>query len=195
MNLFEAISKRRDTRHFLEDPIPEEVIGVCLDSASHAPSVGLTRPARFIFVRDKESRSKVYDLFMEANERATELLHADPEREKLYSSLKLEGIRESPLGMVVCVDYSVLRDFTIGTIYSAETLDWSVCCAIQNFWLALTAQGYSMGWVSILNFAEIKKMLTIPDEYKILGYFCIGKPATDYDSMPMLKQRGWVQEE
>jgi 5,6-dimethylbenzimidazole synthase len=195
MDLFEAISKRRDTRHFLPDPVPGEIIGICLQTAGQAPSVGLTKPARFIFVEDKEIRARIFQLFQAANEKAMDLLETESERKKLYSSLKLEGIMESPLGMVVCVDYSVLRDFTIGTVYSTETLDWSVCCAIQNFWLALTAHGYSMGWVSILDLGEMKKILSIPDEYKILGYFCIGKPATDYDNMPMLKQRGWVKEE
>jgi 5,6-dimethylbenzimidazole synthase len=195
MDLFEAISKRRDTRHFLPDPVPAEIIDICLESAGHAPSVGLTRPARFLFVRDQETRARVYQLFQAANEKAADLLQADPERKKLYRSLKLEGILDSPLGMVVCADYSVLKDFTIGTVYSAETLDWSVCCAIQNFWLALTAHGYSMGWVSILDLGEMKNLLSIPQQYKVLGYFCIGKPATDYDNMPMLKQRGWIREE
>jgi 5,6-dimethylbenzimidazole synthase len=195
MNLFEAIAKRRDTRHFLEDPIPEEVIETCLTCAGQAPSVGLSKPARFQFIHDEVTRGRIHGLFTEANEKAREQLRADPERGLLYDSLKLQGIREAPLGMVVCVDYSVLRNFTIGTVYSAETLDWSVCCAIQNFWLALTAQGYSMGWVSILDFEELRSLLGIAEEHKILGYFCIGRPATDYEKMPMLQQQGWAKGE
>jgi len=43
----------------------------------------------------------------------------------------------------------------------------------------------------ILNIEELKKVIDIPEYYKPLGYFCIGKPATDYDQMPMVKQHGW----
>ena len=103
----------------------------------------------------------------------------------------MEGIIEAPLGMIISADCNTLKEFTIDTIATKETLDWSVCCAIQNFWLALTSQGYSMGWVSIIDFEGLKEILNIPESYEPLGYFCIGKPATNYDNMPMLKKLGW----
>ncbi len=190
MDLFEVIEKRRDTRHFESDAVPKEVIEICLQAAKNAPSVGLTEPARFIFVDDFATKKKIHESFVAENNKAAQLID-DLERKKLYQSLKLAGILEAPLGMIVGVDYSVLDEFTMGTIYTNETLDWSVCCAIQNFWLALTAQNFSMGWVSILDYQELRQIVSIPDNYKILGYFCIGKPATDYDKMPMLKQKNW----
>jgi 5,6-dimethylbenzimidazole synthase len=190
MDLFEAIEKRRDTRHFESELVPKDVIEICLQAAKNAPSVGLTEPARFIFVEDFETKVKIHESFSLENSKAVELI-TDAEQKKLYQSLKLEGILEAPLGMIVCVDYSVLDEFTMGTIYTNETLDWSVCCAIQNFWLALTAQGFSLGWVSILDYQKLRKIIAIPQKHKILGYFCIGKPATDYDKMPMLKQKKW----
>jgi nicotinate-nucleotide--dimethylbenzimidazole phosphoribosyltransferase len=190
MDLFEAIKKRRDTRHFEDIVVPKTVIDICLDAAKNAPSVGLTDPARFLFIDEIETRRKIYELFVVENKKAVELI-GDEAKKKLYESLKLQGIAEAPLGMVVCVDYSPLEEFTIGTIYTKETLDWSVCCAIQNFWLALTAQGFSMGWVSILDYKKLGEIVNLPEHYKPLGYFCIGKPSTNYDNMPMLKQKGW----
>jgi 5,6-dimethylbenzimidazole synthase len=190
MDLFEAIEKRRDTRHFESEAVPKEVIDICLQAAKNAPSVGLTEPARFIFIEDFATKVKIHASFTAENAKAGELI-TDPEQKKLYRSLKLEGILEAPLGMIVGVDYSVLDEFTMGTIYTAETLDWSVCCAIQNFWLALTAQGFSLGWISILDYRKLREIAAIPEHYKILGYFCIGKPATNYDNMPMLKQKKW----
>jgi nicotinate-nucleotide--dimethylbenzimidazole phosphoribosyltransferase len=62
----------------------------------------------------------------------------------------------------------------------------------QNIWLSLTEQGYSMGWVSILNYYQFKQLLV----YQIIwswGVFCVGKPATDYDNQPMLQQLNWKQ--
>jgi 5,6-dimethylbenzimidazole synthase len=190
MDLFEAIIKRRDTRHFTKDKVPASVIDLCLQAAKNAPSVGLTEPARFLFVNDVEIKQKIYDIFLiESNKALVKI--KDKKRAETYKSLQLQGIIEAPLGMIVCSDHSTLKDYTIGVQTMKESIDWSVCCAIQNFWLALTSQGFSLGWVSIMNNKKLKKLIDIPDHYKPLGYFCIGKPATNYDNMPMLKQKGW----
>jgi nicotinate-nucleotide--dimethylbenzimidazole phosphoribosyltransferase len=190
MDLFEAIIKRRDTRHFTNDKVPESVIDLCLQAAKNAPSVGLTEPARFLFVEDMAIKQNIYDIFLIESRKALAKIK-DKKRAETYKGLQLQGIIESPLGMIVCSDHSTLKDYTIGVQTMKESIDWSVCCAIQNFWLALTSQGFSLGWVSILNTKKLKKIINIPDHYKPLGYFCIGKPATNYDNMPMLKQKGW----
>lgn len=188
MDLFEAIVKRRDTRHFTTDEVPAIVIDVCLQAAKNVPSVGLTEPARFLFVKELKTKQEIYDMFFVENNKAFAKIK-DKKRADSYKNLQLQGIIEAPLGMIVCSDYDTIKDYTIGVQSMKETIDWSVCCAIQNFWLALTSQGFSLGWVSIMN---VKKIMNIPDNYKPLGYFCIGKPATNYDNMPMLKQRGWA---
>ncbi|PIY05449.1 MAG: 5,6-dimethylbenzimidazole synthase, partial [Gallionellaceae bacterium CG_4_10_14_3_um_filter_60_1069] len=46
--VYRAIAERRDMRHFVRDPIPEEVLQRVLHAAHQAPSVGLMQPWRFI---------------------------------------------------------------------------------------------------------------------------------------------------
>ena len=191
MDLFEAIIKRRDTRHFTTDEVPQSVIEICLQAAKNAPSVGLTEPARFLFVDDVNLKQKIYDNFLIESSNALAKIK-DNKRAEIYKNLQLQGIIEAPLGMIVCSDHRTLKDYTIGVQTMKESIDWSVCCAIQNFWLALTSQGFSLGWVSIMNNRKLKKLINIPNHYKPLGYFCIGKPATNYDNMPMLQQKGWA---
>lgn len=191
MDLFKAIIKRRDTRHFTNEEVPASVIDLCLEAAKNAPSVGLTEPARFLFLNDLKAKQKIYDLFLKENSKALAKIK-DKKKGESYKTLQLQGILEAPLGMIVCSDHSTIKENTIGVQSMNESVDWSVCCAIQNFWLALTSQGFSLGWVSIINVKELKLILNIPDYYKPLGYFCIGKPATDYDKMPMLKLKGWT---
>ncbi len=191
MDLFEAIIKRRDTRHFTSEEVPSSVIDICLQAAKNAPSVGLTEPARFLFVNDAATKQKIHEIFEAENQKAADKI-TDLARKEAYNNLKLQGIMEAPLGMIVCSDYSTIKADTIGVQTMAEALDWSVCCSIQNFWLALTSQGFSMGWVSILDVKKLKETIYIPDHYKPLGYFCIGRPATNYNNMPMLKQQGWT---
>jgi nicotinate-nucleotide--dimethylbenzimidazole phosphoribosyltransferase len=188
--LEELLKLRRDTRHFTNEPLPDAVLEKALNAGHMAPSVGLTDATRYYIIRSEEVKKAVKQLFDSYNQKAEELI-ATEQQKSAYQALKLEGITEAPLGLVVCYDRSVLNEFTIGTVASNDTIKSSAVCAVQNIWLSLTEQGYSMGWVSILNYHQFKKILNLPDEIEPLGYFCIGKPATDYDKQPMLQQMGW----
>ena len=189
----EAIfAARRDTRHFTDAPVPDAVIEKALAAGHMAPSVGLTDATRYYLVRSGEVKAAIKQLFNDYNTKAYQLIE-DEEQKKGYAALKLEAITDAPLGLLVCYDRSVLNTFTIGTIASNDTIKFSAVCAVQNIWLSLTAQGYSMGWVSILNYHQFKALLGIPEHIEPLGYFCVGKPATDYDQQPMLQQQGWKQ--
>jgi len=192
MQLQEVINKRRDTRHFQHDEVPEHILNAALEAAHKAPSVGLTEAARFYIIRKKELRQKVYELFVKKQQHTfTEI--CDDEKLNKYKQLKLEGILEAPLGLIITTDFSVLKGFAIGVTGTASTLEWSSVCALQNLWLSLTENGYSLGWVSIVDYNGLSGLLNLPSHEKALGYFCIGKPATDYDKQPMLQQQNWKQ--
>lgn len=188
--LEEIFSARRDTRHFTSEAVPDEVIEKALGAGHTAPSVGLTDATSYYLVRSQEVKQEIKKLFNQYNKKASEQIKHEAQK-KSYAALKLEAITEAPLGLVVCYDRSVLNTFTIGTVASHETLKFSAVCAVQNIWLSLTAQGYSMGWVSIFNYAQFKKIIGLPETVEPLGYFCIGQPATDYNQQPMLQQLGW----
>ena len=61
---------RRDVRRFRADPIARERIDALLEIASHAPSVGLSQPWRFVHVDSPERRLAVVKSFTDANEKA-----------------------------------------------------------------------------------------------------------------------------
>ncbi|MEL1254871.1 nicotinate-nucleotide--dimethylbenzimidazole phosphoribosyltransferase [Flavobacterium sp. DGU38] len=191
-NLDDILKSRRDTRHFTADEVPDEVIEKALQAGHWAPSVGLTDATRYYIIKDAEVKSTVKNLFLDYNKKAEELTD-NPEQKEHYKSLKLEAIEEAPIGLIIAYDRSVLNQFTIGTVGSNEAVKFSSVCAAQNIWLSLTEQGYGMGWVSILNYYQFKKILDLPESIEPLGYFCIGKPATNYDNQPMLQQLHWKQ--
>ncbi len=190
--LDEIIKSRRDTRHFTSDSVPDAVIEKALQAGHWAPSVGLTEATKYYLIHSAEIKKAVKNLFLEYDQKAAK--STDDELQKAqYQALKLEAIEEAPLGLVIAYDRSVLNHFTIGTVGSNEAIKFSAVCAAQNIWLSLTEQGYSMGWVSILNYYQFKKILGLPEHIEPLGYFCVGKPATDYDKQPMLQQLHWKQ--
>lgn len=190
MDLHECIFKRRDTRHFTSDNVPKEVLTKALESAHAAPSVGLSEPWRFIVVESASKKKQIKTLFEDSTQLAQKGI-SNKEQYKKYLSLKLEAIEESPIGIALFCDNSSLKSFTIGTIGTSSTLEWSCACAVQNLWLSLTEQGYGAGWVSIIDYAKFEKLFDIPKEWQSLGYLCIGKPATDYDGQPMLQKEKW----
>ena len=192
MELETCLKLRRDTRHFLKDDVPEAVLTKALNAAHYAPSVGLSEPWRFVVIRNPQTKAILKQSFLSMRAKAEADLINDAEKLKLHKSLKLEAIEDAPIGLVVFCEYPK-ESYTIGTVATVETVKWSCICAIQNLWLSLTEQGYGAGWVSIIDYQELKDVLSVPADWEALGYFCIGKPATDYGGKPMLEQVGWKQ--
>ena len=190
--LDKILKSRRDTRHFTTEDVPDAVIQKALQAGHWAPSVGLTDATRYYIIKAATVKKAVKTLFLEYHSKAES--QTDNAQQKAdYNALKLEAIEEAPIGLVIAYDRSVLNNFTIGTVGSNEALKFSTVCAAQNIWLSLTEQGFGMGWISILNYNFFKQTIGLPEHIEPIGYFCIGKPATNYDNQPMLQQLRWKE--
>src|ERR1700722_11996484 len=97
--LYEAVFRRRDIREFISDPIPDDVLARVLVAAHHAASVGFTQPWDFIVIRDVERRRAVKRVFEQ--KRVKNAAQFQGRRKTTFSSLKLEGILEAPLNLIV----------------------------------------------------------------------------------------------
>ena len=188
MEVYEAIFKRRDIRHFRPDPVPPETLRKILEAAHHAGSVGFMQPWNFIVIESSEVRKKVKEVFEEQNGRAAE--NYEGGRKKLYRSLKLEGIMESALNLCVTCDRERKGPHVLGRNSVTETDVYSTCCAIQNLWLAARAEGVGIGWVSIMDHAALRKLLNISDRVLPVAYLCVGYPV-EFKDTPMLEEAGW----
>ena len=188
MDLHEAIYRRRDVRRFRSDPVEDAVLARILDAAHHAGSVGFMQPWNFLVIRSLELRQQVHEIFVRENGRAAD--NYSGERRQLYESLKLAGILEAPVSLVVTCDRSRKGPAVLGRNSMPETDIYSTCCAIQNLWLAAYAEGLGVGWVSILDPALIKPLLGIPEHVVLVGWLCLGVPL-QVDERPMLETAGW----
>lgn len=187
MDLYEAIFKRRDIRKFRPDPLPQEALDRILDAAHHAASVGFMQPWNFILVRDPGLRARIKDSF-ETQNRAAARSYTGEQR-RLYDSLKLEGILESPLNVCVTCDRS--RGGTVLGRHSIFDTDlFSTCCAVQNLWLAARAESIGVGWVSIVDNDKLCEILAIPQGVVPVAYLCLGYPE-NFPEEPMLETVGW----
>ena len=135
--LYKAIYARRDVRsNFIDRDIPDHILAQILKAAHHAPSVGYSQPWDFILIKDYANRLLVKNSFINEREKSISLLKGDKERQKLYLRLKLEGIVESAINICVTYDPTKFGPFVLGRTSVPETGVYSVCCAIQNLWLA-----------------------------------------------------------
>src|ERR1700754_582367 len=98
LNLEELLKSRRDTRHFKTDTVPDEVIEKALAAGHMAPSVGLTDATRYYIIRDEGVKREIKEIFDEYNNKAYDLIESQPQK-TLYSTLKLEGIVDAPVGL------------------------------------------------------------------------------------------------
>ena len=188
--LYKAIFSRRDVRsHFTSEPIDDEILTRILNAAHHAPSVGFSQPWNFILIKNEETRKKIKESFILENKKAAELIEG-PKKSK-YLSLKLEGILESAINLCVTYDPTKFGPFVIGKTSIPEAGIYSVCCAIQNLWLASRAEGIGVGWVSILSNEELKKTLNLPARVVPIAYLCLGH-VTEFAEKPDLETKGWL---
>ena len=187
--VYKVMRGRRDVRHFLPHPIPDEVLRRILEMAHLAPSVGFMQPWNFLLITSPEIRRQVKALFEEANARELARIE-DPGRRELYPRLKLEGILEAPLNIAVTCDGRRDAPFVLGRAPMPQTAVYSTCLAVQNLWLAARAEGVGVGWVSILDKPAIEQLLRLPPGVELVAYLCVGYP-TEFRPRPMLEEVGW----
>jgi 5,6-dimethylbenzimidazole synthase len=188
--LYEAIFRRRDMREFLPDPIPDEVLARVLIAAHHAASVGFTQPWDFVVVRDLERRRRVHGIFSE--ERTKNADQFADERRAKFLSLKLEGILESPLNVLVTCTPGRSGPGILGKTSIRDVEIYSSCLAVENFWLAARAEGLGVGWVSILRNEALAEIFSIPAETIPLAYLCVGY-VRNFPDQPVLASKGWAR--
>jgi 5,6-dimethylbenzimidazole synthase len=179
---------RRDVRRFRKDPIPRERIDALLELASHAPSVGLSQPWRFVYVDSPDRRQAVIKSFTEANERA--LSGYSGEKHTIYATLKLEGLKEAPVHLAVFSDDATKTGSGLGQQTMRETVHYSIVAAVQTLWLGARADGIGMGWVSILDPKDVKRALDVPPTWNLVAYLCLGFPVEEHLD-PELERHGW----
>src|SRR6476660_1138665 len=190
--LYKAVFSRRDVRsHFIDKKIPDDVLVKLLNAAHHAPSVGYSQPWDFVLIKNKVTRLKVKNSFIIEREKSISMLHNDLDRQDKYTKLKLEGILESDINICITYDPERFGPFILGRTSIPETGEYSVCCAIQNLWLAARAEGIGVGWVSILSNDDLKKILEIPDHVVPIAYLCLGH-VSKFEEKPDLETAGWL---
>src|SRR5436190_5318092 len=188
-SLYEAIHRRRDVRgQFTGAPIDPEALERLLAAAHAAPSVGLTQPWDFVLVSDGDTKQAFVDHVN--HERAVFAATLPAERAAVFANIKIDGVLESTLSVVVTYDASRGAPAVLGRHAIADAGLYSVCLAIQNLWLAATAERLGVGWVSFYRENFLRGLLGIPAGVRPVAWLCLG-PVTRLQEVPDLERHGW----
>jgi 5,6-dimethylbenzimidazole synthase len=162
-DLYDVIARRRDVRaEFSGETVDLGALRRVLEAAHHAPSVGHSQPWDFVLVFDSGTRGAFAEHV--ETERRTFAAELPPDRRETFEKIKVEGIRESGL--------------------------YSTCLAIQNLWLAATAEGLGVGWVSFYREEFLADLVGLPDGVRPVAWLCLG-PVTELQEVPDLVRHGW----
>jgi 5,6-dimethylbenzimidazole synthase len=188
-SLYEVVHHRRDVRaEFTGAPVHPEVLARLLSAAHSAPSVGLSQPWDFVLVTDDAVRHAFWRHVQSERARFADSL--DAEAAERFAGIKIDGVLESSLSVVVTYDPARGAPHVLGRHAIADAGLYSVCLAIENMWLACTAEGWGMGWVSFYREVFLRRLIGIPDAVRPVAWLCLG-PVGRLRETPDLERHGW----
>ncbi len=188
-SFYEVVHRRRDVRaEFTGEPVDGGVLARILRAAHAAPSVGLSQPWDFVLVTDAELRNRFWEHVQ--GERAVfgDQLHG--ERAERFAGIRIEGILQSSVSVVVTYDPARGAPDVLGRHAIADAGLYSTCLAIENLWLAVTAEGWGMGWVSFYREPFLRQLVGLPEAVRPVAWLCLGPVSTLHDT-PDLERHGW----
>jgi 5,6-dimethylbenzimidazole synthase len=189
VGFYDVVQRRRDVRaEFTGAPVSAVALTRVLGAAHDAPSVGLSQPWDFVIVTDTETRRAFWRHVQGERQVFADSLAG--ERAERFAGIKIDGILEASVSVVVTYDAARGAPDVLGRHAIADAGLYSVCLAIENLWLACTAEGWGMGWVSFYREGFLRELLGIPADIRPVAWLCLG-PVSRLQETPDLERAGW----
>ncbi|MDD4681093.1 MAG: nitroreductase family protein [Clostridia bacterium] len=150
MNVSEAIKSRRSIRSYLPKPIEEEKLSQLLEAARLAPGARVEQDFKMILVTDDSLKNGL-----------------------VSASGGQSFLAEAPVVLVMC--YNNNRTMLCGE--PVRPID----CSIALSFMLLEAEelGLGMCWLGAFRADEAKKILGVPEDYKVFAILPIGYAANN----------------
>lgn len=149
MDVFTAIQNRRSIRAYKDKKIDDAALAKVLEAGRLAPSAGNQQGWKFLVVKDHETRKK-----LAAAANGQKFLEQAP--------VVLAGIATDPEG-------------TMPNGQLRGPIDLSI--AFSFIVLEATELGLGTCWLGAFNESEVKKILGIPEKYRVITITPLGYPA------------------
>ncbi len=148
MEVLEAIRKRYSCRHYKNTPVEEKKLTQVLEAARLAPSAHNAQDWKFVVVKNKETKRKL-------GEAAGQFF-----------------ISQAP---VIIVAVALDSEHILSSGVPAYALDLAI--AVDHITLVATSLGLATCWIGAFDQEEVKKILAISSQYKVVALLPLGYPA------------------
>ena len=170
---FDVVLHQRACRQFDGRPVDDDVLGRCLEAATHAPSAENKQPWVFVVVRDLDTRHRIAELTRAAWRDGARSLSESRLTPALLDDVDRgveSGLASAPVIVVVCGDRSIGHE---------AVLPSSVFPATQNLLLAANAEGLGSALTTLatLRPTELAGLLGLPDTVRPMAVVPLGWPA------------------
>ena len=158
MDVYEAMRTRTSVRGYRSDPVAEDTLNRVLDAARIAPSGKNGQPWMFIVIRDKEIR------------------------EKLVVACKGQAfIAEAPVVIAAC-GREELAYKKMGGYWNSLPVDIGI--SFEHLMLAASAEGLGTCWIGAFIEEEVRAILGVPSDVRIVALTPLGYPKGDRVTRP-----------
>jgi nitroreductase len=151
MEFYEVIKERKSVRKYKHDPIPDDVLDRILEAGRIAPSAKNIQPWHFVVVKNPEIKEMI----------------AEACRGQRFMA-------EAPVIICGCA----LEDIAwgrMGGYMSSFAVDLAI--AMEHMILAAANEGLGTCWIGAFVEKDVKKILGIPDNVRVVALTPVGYPA------------------
>ena len=198
MELYEAINKRITVREWQNKDVDISAIKRIVDAGLKAPTHNHLREWEFIILHTAEEKTKALQFTKEGVEQFKKDNPIDSWPNKTIEQKMYKYAVPRQYDMLFKAPYIIIPLFKAKSL-KAESVDQlnafaSICCVIENIFLAATAEGLacSMSVPIGKEGNKVCKELGVPADYMMPVYIGIGYPDTN---APDIKQYKYTAEE
>jgi nitroreductase len=148
MKVIKAIQSRRSIRAYDKREVEEEKLMRILESARLSPSASNRQERRFIIIKDAKTRK----LLCEAAKNQS-------------------FVAEAPIVIAAC---SVESEYVMSCGQLAYPIDTAI--AVDHMTLQAVEEGLGTCWIGAFDEKEVKKILHIPDNVRVVALLPVGYP-------------------
>lgn len=152
-----AIEARRSCRAYLDKPVSDETLELCLEAARLAPSACNKQPWRFIVVRDRAKLDAICD-------------------KALLPGIPMPWLKKAPAIVALCTERSMGTHWLAPLLSGVQYDLIDIGIAGEHFVLAAETQGLGTCWIGWFRSAPLKRILGIPWNVKPLSLISLGYP-------------------
>lgn len=151
MDVLKAIERRRSVRNYLDKEVEKNKLSLILEAARQAPSASNRQEWRFVIIRDKAVKAK------------------------LCQAAKNQAfVNEAPV-VIACCAQTDNHVMTCGQ--ACYVIDLAI--AIDHMTLAAVELGLGSCWIGAFHEEEVKKILDIPKDIRVVEMLALGYPAKE----------------